>query len=423
MSSDITVQARALSKAYPVFRSRQARFKQLLFPRGKYYDDFWALDDVSFELRRGETLGVIGRNGSGKSTLLQLMCGTLKPTRGTVEVRGRFAAILELGAGFNPEFTGRENVYLNAAIHGLSRGEADARMDAILAFADIGDFIDQPVKTFSSGMYVRLAFSIIANLDADVLVIDEALAVGDAYFTQKCMRFLRQFQQERTLVFVSHDVGAVQSLCDRAIWLDRGKVKESGLTKVVCERYLGAIYASAQPTAQLAPVPSQPSLPAGGEPFGTGECRIVSVELLDEHGGTLRAATRPMAVTLLVTAEAIVNLHRPVVGFFVKDRLGQSLFGENTLEATRLSPVEVAAGQRLQARFRFSLPRLGVGMYSVCVAVGEGSETSLVIHHWIHDVLVFEVPESSIRVGVVELPMDEVTLARLDTPEPGGTAA
>src|SRR5436309_2773204 len=204
MSSDeIAIRVSDLSKCYHIYDRPPDRLKQSTLPRlqrlirqpsRQYYREFWALKDVSFEVKNGETVGIIGRNGSGKSTLLQIICGTLTPTSGTIETSGRIAALLELGSGFNPEFTGRENVYMNAAVLGLSKGEIDERFDEIAAFADIGEFIEQPVKIYSTGMYVRLAFSVIAHVDAEILVVDEALAVGDAVFTQKCMRFIRSFQ-------------------------------------------------------------------------------------------------------------------------------------------------------------------------------------------------------------------------------------
>jgi len=194
-------------------------------PAVRAIGEFLALNDVSFEVSRGETVGIIGRNGAGKSTLLQIVCGTLKPTSGFIETHGRIAAMLELGAGFNPEFSGRENIFLNGYIVGLTRQQIEARYDAICGFADIGEFIEQPIKTYSAGMAVRLAFAVMAHVDAQILVIDEALAVGDARFVQKCMRFLREFKERGTLLFVSHDTIAVSSLCDRAIWLDAGRVK------------------------------------------------------------------------------------------------------------------------------------------------------------------------------------------------------
>ena len=197
----------------------------LLRGRKRYYEEYWALQNVDLEVHRGETLGLIGRNGSGKSTLLQLICGTLSPSLGEVTTHGRVAAMLELGAGFNPEFTGRENVHLAASVLGLSHDEIQDRFEAIAAFAGIGDFMEQPVKIYSSGMYARLAFAVAAHVDADILIVDEILAVGDAAFAQKCMRFIRGFKQNGTLLLASHDVGAVLNLCDRALWLDRGSVR------------------------------------------------------------------------------------------------------------------------------------------------------------------------------------------------------
>ena len=220
MCSELAIRVEHLSKCYQIYERPQDRLKQSLWRgRRQFFREFWALRDLSCTLRRGETVGVIGRNGSGKSTLLQMICSTLTPTAGTIHVNGRVAALLELGAGFNPEFTGRENVRMNAALLGLTPSEIDARLPAILAFADIDDFVDQPVKTYSSGMFVRLAFAVIAHVDADILIIDEALAVGDGFFTQKCMRFLREFRENGTLLFVSHDTSAVLNLCDRALWL------------------------------------------------------------------------------------------------------------------------------------------------------------------------------------------------------------
>jgi lipopolysaccharide transport system ATP-binding protein len=237
MSSDpVVLKIDGVSKHYQVYGSPQDRLKDALFralrvvgSRGKSYGrQFSALKDVSFEIRKGETVGIIGRNGSGKSTLLQLLSGTLAPSEGQILVDGRVAALLELGAGFNPDFTGRENVFFNGALLGLSDEQLRSKYDSIVEFADIGEFIDQPVKTYSSGMFVRLAFAVIAHVEADILVIDEALSVGDAFFVQKCMRFLRSFMQNGTVVFVSHDTAAVINLCDRVVWLSHGKIVADG---------------------------------------------------------------------------------------------------------------------------------------------------------------------------------------------------
>lgn len=230
MSSDFSIKVENLSKCYHIYDKPRDRLMQML-ARGEkqFFREFWALRDVSFSVGRGETVGIIGRNGSGKSTLLQMICGTVSPTSGVVHTRGRVAALLELGAGFNTEFTGRENVFLNAAILGVPKEEMEARMEEVLAFSELDDFLDQPVKTYSSGMYSRLAFSIAIHVDPEILIVDEALAVGDARFVAKCMRRIKDIQnQGATILFVSHDVGSVRTLCGRALWLDKGRLVEQG---------------------------------------------------------------------------------------------------------------------------------------------------------------------------------------------------
>lgn len=244
MSSKFSIKVEQLSKCYQLYDKPQDRLKQMLFSRSKtYYREFWALRDVSFEIAPGETVGIIGRNGSGKSSLLQMICGTLSPTSGTVTTHGRLAALLELGAGFNTEFTGRENVLLNAAILGFPQEQMLERMGEILAFSELGDFLDQPVKTYSSGMYARLAFSIAIHVDPEILIVDEALAVGDARFVAKCMRRIKDIQKTgASILFVSHDVSSVRTLCDRAIWLDKGRMLEQGDVFPVTGRYMEMMF-------------------------------------------------------------------------------------------------------------------------------------------------------------------------------------
>ncbi|HRK78000.1 ABC transporter ATP-binding protein [Thiothrix sp. UBA2332] len=252
-SGNAIIQVSGLSKCYQIYGRPQDRLRQAIVPRlqrlaGRppvcYYQDFWALREVSFEVGYNETVGIVGRNGSGKSTLLQLICGTLSPTAGKVETHGRIAALLELGAGFNPEFTGRENVYLNAAVLGLSQDEIRGRFDAIAAFADIGPFIDQPVKTYSSGMVVRLAFSVAINVEPDILVVDEALAVGDELFQRKCFSRIEALKAGGTTVlFVSHSGSTVVELCDRAILLEGGELLAMGSPRHIVGHYQKLLYA------------------------------------------------------------------------------------------------------------------------------------------------------------------------------------
>jgi lipopolysaccharide transport system ATP-binding protein len=255
MSSEVAVRIKQLDKIFPIYEKPQHRLLQMLSPKRwkhRWYRQFQALKRVDFEIRRGETFGIVGRNGSGKSTLLQIICGTLSPSHGEVQVNGRIAALLELGAGFNPDFTGRENVYLNGTVLGLTRDEIDARFDDIIAFADIGDFIDQPVKSYSSGMYVRLAFAVAINVTPDILVVDEALAVGDEAFQRKCFARIQQLRDAgATVLFVSHSAGIVTELCDRAVLLDQGELLTIGSPKHVISRYHKMLYATADRLADI----------------------------------------------------------------------------------------------------------------------------------------------------------------------------
>lgn len=255
MSSDVAVRISQLSKVFPIYEKPQHRLLQMLSPKRwkhRWYRQFQALKQVDFEIRRGETFGIVGRNGSGKSTLLQIICGTLAPTLGDIEVNGRIAALLELGAGFNPDFTGRENVYLNGTVLGLTRDEIAARFDDIISFADIGEFIDQPVKSYSSGMYVRLAFAVAINVTPDILVVDEALAVGDEAFQRKCFARIQQLRDAgATVLFVSHSAGIVTELCDRAVLLDQGELLTIGSPKHVISRYHKMLYATADRIGEI----------------------------------------------------------------------------------------------------------------------------------------------------------------------------
>ncbi len=253
MSSDAIVEVRGLTKVFPIYDKPHYRLMQMLLDdRRRWYREFTALSDINLVVRRGETVGIVGRNGSGKSTLLQIICGTLAPTEGKVHVRGRVAALLELGAGFNPEFTGRENVYLNGTVLGLSRAEVERKLDSILAFAEIGDFVDRPVKTYSSGMYVRLAFAVAIHVEPDLLVVDEALSVGDEAFQRKCFARIERLREDGcTVLFVSHAATTVVELCDRAILLDRGDLLADGMPKAVISRYQRMLYAPQERLAEL----------------------------------------------------------------------------------------------------------------------------------------------------------------------------
>ena len=411
-TGDLAITVEDLSKVYQIYDLPRHRLWQSLWRgRRRFYREFHALTHVSFDVRRGEVVGIIGRNGSGKSTLLQLVCGTLTPSSGQVVAKGRVAGLLELGAGFNPEFTGRENVYLNGAIMGLTTAEVDARYTQIVEFADIGDFLDQPLKTYSTGMVVRLAFAVIAHVDADVLVIDEALAVGDAFFVQKCMRFLRDFMTRGTILFVSHDTGAIVNLCHRAIWLHKGEVMVDGSPKDVAEAYLQHLAEDAFGAAPRRPLESDEAAAPQQRSFGRGGARITGVDLVDGAGASLQSISGGETVTLRIRAEAVESLPSPIVGFIVKDRLGQVLFSENTFDRYAGRPFPLTTGQMVDARFTFIMPKLTPGEYAVGAAIADGTQASHVQHHWIHEALVIRSVATGVVNALMAIPMLDVSVA------------
>jgi|SaaInlStandDraft_4_1057021.scaffolds.fasta_scaffold06534_1 lipopolysaccharide transport system ATP-binding protein len=447
MSSEFAIKINNLSKCYQIYDHPQDRLKQFIYPRlqrfsgqdpKQFFREFWALKDVSIEIKKGESIGIVGRNGSGKSTLLQMICGMLNPTSGSIQTKGRIAALLELGSGFNPEFTGRDNVYMNAGILGLTREEVDQRFEDIARFADIGAFLEQPIKTYSSGMVMRLAFAVVVHVDADILVIDEALAVGDAIFVQKCMRFIRKFMKDGTIIFVSHDMGSVINLCQKAIWLRDGRNIQSGDSKTIGEAYLqytlqevygdDAELKKIEKTSQdvteheenmsidytaLISV-SDHLTEANGWKTGVGE--IYSVQFESLNGNNDAVFKGGEKVRLGIHARALQTIENPILGFIFRDRLGQELFGENTLPYTNLNPVIVEADLAFQAEFIFKLPMLPNGEYSITIALADGDLYNHVQHHWLHDAFIVNVFSSKVRFGLVGVEFENVKL-RLDKDE------
>ena len=448
MSGDPLLRLRHLSKCYRLYANPRDRLVESLW-RGRktLHREFWSLNDVSLDVARGETVGIIGRNGAGKSTLLQLITGTVQPTSGALEVHGRIAALLELGAGFNPDFTGRENVHLNAALLGLTPREIAQRYDSIVEFAELGEHIERPVRTYSSGMYMRLAFAVAAHVDADLLIIDEALSVGDAFFQQKCMRFLRRFQETGAILFVSHDTSAILGFCDRVVWLDQGRVRGIGPAKPIVEEYLadaartgqGLIGAGAKTPrrtpagdeagksaaaidGRLALINASPhrndlelfAFRPDGAAFGQGGAEITGVRLENDDGAPFAWCVGGEMVTLVLEVLGHVRIDRPIFGFFVKDRLGQNLFGDNTLMGHEGDAVPLEAGERLRARFRFRMPILAVGDYTIAVAFADGDAAEHVQHHWIHDAIAFKSHSSSAATGLIGVPMHEISIERTE---------
>lgn len=483
---NVAVRVQGVSKTYSLWASPSARLKSSFLSlarriaptsglkariqgrANRLSRPFTALEPISFDILKGESWGVIGVNGSGKSTLLKMISGNLLPSGGQIEVDGK-VAILDYSSGLHGGFTGRENVYLKAATHGMSRQQIDAKFDSIAAFAEIGDFIDQPVKTYSSGMQARLGFAVLAHVDADIIITDEALAVGDAFFVQKCMAFIRKFLERGTFIFVSHSTNDVVSLCQKAIWLDHGKVREIGKAKDVAARYL------AQNTLRLSKAyeneeraaateitgpqtDEKPGISSGADRsevnqphiarvrnhkpmrairdrrqellkqtqwrndieipefsiknagFGTGGAIIESVTFEDEDGATFSSIIGGEMVRVRVTLRATMELMSPIVGFQVIDRLGQVLFGDNTYVTTLSTPVQIRSGETFGASFLFQMPLLPLGEYAIRAAVARGSEVEASMMHVIDTALVFRSVSSGTRYGLVGIPMQQIEI-------------
>lgn len=370
-NSNIAISVRNLSKKYQLYETPKQRLKEALHPfRKKYHHDFWALRDVSFEVKCGEILGIIGRNGSGKSTLLQIICGTLTPTQGDVNINGRVSALLELGAGFNPEFTGRDNVYMNAAIIGLSHQEIDARFEDITSFADIGDFIDQPVKIYSSGMYVRLAFAVAINVSPDILVIDEALSVGDVKFQRKCYSKIEEFRKSgKTILFVSHSTDSIVTLCDRAILLDHGQLVEQGEPKYITNLYLEKLFGhkinSKATDSEETQEEKTESMIVNNDPdekeslkelilqkvddfddkgnpeetrFGNGEAEFIDFGILDQNGNRVSILETGKEYTFISRLLFYKDCDEAIIGMAIKNTPGVLLFAMNTYRSKVMIP-------------------------------------------------------------------------------------
>jgi lipopolysaccharide transport system ATP-binding protein len=421
MNNDVAIKAINISKYYRLYDNHIDRFKESLHPMGKlYHKKHKALDGVSFEIKKGEAVGVIGRNGAGKSTLLKIITGVSTQSHGEIKVDGRIASLLELGAGFNPELTGYENVYFNAVLLGLTDEEVDLKIDDILSFADIGKYIFQPVKTYSSGMFVRLAFAIIAHVDADILIVDEALAVGDALFVQKCMNFIRDFVNTKTLFFVSHDNSAIIDLCSRVIWIDNGVLKKDGNPKDVCDKYLYTLQKEAHGVnikllneSNSVNIEKAHKKNSTRQTFGitnnlinskntkTGFGEIFEVTISKVIDGNAKVMEAGDLVNLTIKAKVLKEFENPIVGFLFLDAKGRELFGENTYSITNNRNCRVYYHNTITAKFKFKLPMLRNGDYVVMAALSSGNPYKHTHHHYVHEGLIVSVLHEKLVFGLV----------------------
>ena len=419
--NDIAIQVKNLSKCFPIYDHPRDRLKQFVLPRlqklvgkspRKYYREFWALKDVSFEVKKGETVGIVGRNGSGKSTLLQLICGTLAPTHGSVRTNGRIAALLELGSGFNPEFTGRENVYMNATVLGLSKEEIDARFDDIATFADIGKFIELPVKTYSSGMMVRLAFAVVINVAPDILIIDEALAVGDAAFQRKCMRKINELRDSGvTLLFVSHDIETVRKICSEALYLSRGKISGIGAAKDVCIDYERDLFGATNGAETLSGAVDQdvrssdqgtldPELLNTNEKtYGDGRAQILDVAITNKYRQKVNVLEPGAKLIVSYRSIFLASVAYPVFGIMITNREGVCVFGTNT-DGHPLSLRHYMSNDEVRIEFHL-LNNLGPGVYYLTCGIHSADhDNGLIYLQRRMDVMIFKsVMHDGLRVG------------------------
>ena len=415
------VHIRDVSKSYPIYARPSDRLKELLrWNRHCYHRDFWALREVSLEIEKGATFGLIGENGSGKSTLMQLIAGILKPTRGVIEVDGRVSALLELGSGFNGEFSGRENVFLNGAILGLSNKEIERLYPAIEAFAEIGEFINQPVKTYSSGMMVRLAFAVAINLDPDILLVDEALAVGDIYFRQRCMRMIHELHRRGvTIVFVSHSAADVKSLAQKVAWLDRGRMVDCGDPELVVGKYLAAMvnkdseYRKRQANQEqsigtllasrvIAPEVVE-RIPNIDFRYGNRDAEIIGIAVLNEEGEELSLLPQKAIVTVRISVRARADVTMPIVGFLIRNHLGVELAGTNTaLEEVELPPF--SPGDIYTIDFHLRLPELYPAHFSITPAVANGTLEAFEVCDWVDNAISLQAEKGRAVYGYLHFP-------------------
>jgi ABC-type polysaccharide/polyol phosphate transport system ATPase subunit len=434
MSYPHAVEFEGVSKSYAIYEAPGDRLKELAtFNRRQFHRDFWALRDLAFSVRRGETFCVIGENGSGKSTLLQLVAGILPPTKGSVKVNGRVSALLELGSGFNLEFTGRDNVYLNGAILGFSTAEMDRKYKKIEDFAEIGDFIDQPVKTYSSGMVVRLAFAVAIHVDPDILLVDEALAVGDLYFRQRCMRKVHELRSRGiTILFVSHAIGDVKAIGDRTVWLDQGRIKELGETDRVVARYLAAM---AEKDSVYLNLKERPAVPAGGprvqapevvehipnidHRHGDGRAEVIGIALLDPAGRPVGLLEPGARIVVRISVRAGQDIALPIVGFMLRNHLGMDFSGTNTARERYQLP-SMRPGDVYTVDFHLQVPDLYPGSFSFSPAIADGTLVSYRMCDWIDNAIVLQMGHGEGEVyGFLHLSCRVEVNVRLAAPPAG----
>jgi lipopolysaccharide transport system ATP-binding protein len=416
------IEVQHLSKSFNIYHKPLDRIKEvLLFKKKPLCQKFWALKDISFSVPKGTTVGVLGQNGSGKSTLLKIVAGLMLPTEGQVMANGKISSLIELGMGFHPEFSGRSNVYLNSALLGISKEEIDARFDQIVEFSGIGEFIDRPVKTYSSGMYVRLAFSVAISVDPEILLIDEVLAVGDALFSQKCIKKLKEFQERgTTILFVSHDMSAIKNLCQEAILFDQGRLVERGSPVEIADYYMALIQKRyAEETKQFSFIQRiQDEKEGRRHRYGNFDAMISEIRLLDPSGEEIGGVVSGEACIILVKAVFFEEVENAIIGILIRDRLGNEVFGTNTgFHDQPTGPV--AKDEMIIAKFSIVM-NIGSGDYSITAAVHSDSYGLEGLFDWMDRAISFKVlPREPRFIGISRL-TPHIEIQRLKITDPMG---
>lgn len=396
--NDIAIKIENLSKVYKLYDKPIDRLKESLsISKKNRHKDYYALKDVNLEVKKGEILGIIGTNGSGKSTILKIITGVLTPTNGTVDINGKISALLELGAGFNPEYTGIENIYLNGTMLGYTKEEIDEKLSDIISFADIGEFIYQQVKTYSSGMFARLAFAVSINVDPDILIVDEALSVGDTRFQKKCYRKMEEFKKEKTIILVTHDIGVISKFCDRVAWIEKGHLKGVGDPIEMSKRYTAYVMQSQltkedieNKSVEVNKSKDESIIDITGmvESYGDKKALITGIGMFQNE--SLVQTVMPNENTKIkIRVEYKENIFKPIVGFTIKDRLGNIVFQSNSEVLQQEINEHNKACEEYE--FEFMFPELNVGQYTISPAIASGTQANHVQHNWIHDAYVFNV--------------------------------
>ena len=437
MDDEIVISLSNVSKCFRRYGKPIDRLKEVLLPDTVRAEDFWALKDINFQIKRGETVGFIGQNGSGKSTLLQIIAKTLQPTTGKVNVNGRVSALLELGSGFNPEFTGLQNILFNARILGLSQAKIESKLDAIMAFAEIGDFIDQPVKTYSSGMFVRLAFAVAIHVEPDIFIVDEALAVGDGIFVHRCMAKIMDLQdQGGTILFVSHDTSSISRLCSRAVWLNEGKIEEVGESQDICKHYQVWLYdninayqkkvsqtqdsSESSVSEHMQPETAKPQVKesiqrslnpftqisyqafVGVGRFGTGRGEILQFTITDSSDNLLSFVYPEDSIRAYIKFQSFDHIKKPIVGITIYDRLRVAVTGFNTyqleIKIPALLPEDI-----LGVEFLLDWPDISGGSYALEAAIADGTQDNHEVLDWLQCPLSLQSGTASATLGLIRL--------------------